>query len=201
MANRLASYRSKRDFNVTKEPRGNTRRSRTAIFVVQQHDASHMHYDLRLEIDGVLVSWAIPKGPSLNPRIKRLAIMTEDHPRDYASFEGIIPEGQYGAGAVIVWDKGTYKNIKYEDGERIPMSTCLKEGRIEIELRGKKLQGAFALVRMARGDGSDWLLIKMKDEYADARRNITTSQPESVKSGLTIKELEKESRTMSRRAR
>lgn len=201
MANRLAPYRSKRDFNVTKEPRGNTRRSRTCMFVVQQHHASHMHYDLRLEIDGVLVSWAIPKGPSLNPRIKRLAIMTEDHPRDYASFEGIIPEGQYGAGAVIVWDKGTYKNSKQEDGERIPMSTCLEEGRIEIELRGKKLKGAFALVRMARGDGSDWLLIKMKDEHADARRNITASEPESVKSGMTLKELEKESRGTTRRTR
>ena len=186
----LKRYKQKRNFKVTSEPAGKTRHttSKSFQFVIQQHAARAMHYDVRLEIDGVMVSWAVPKGPSLNPKIKRLAIQTEDHPIEYNKFEGIIPEGEYGAGPVIIWDRGTYKNLK-EDS----MKSCLKEGRIEIRMRGKKLKGDFALVRTgsATGEKSHWLLIKMKDEHADARRNITQSEPQSVKSGKTIKDLQK----------
>ncbi len=127
-----------------------------AIFVVQKHHATHLHYDFRLELDGVLKSWAIPKGPSLNPAIKRLAIMVDDHPLEYASFEGHIPEGEYGAGDVIIWDKGSYKLLK----------GSLKEGKLEFYLLGKKLKGAFVLLKL-RGKEKEWLLIKKKDEFAD----------------------------------
>lgn len=201
MVRSLAEYRKKRRFNKTKEPKGKkgTRGKRPTawgvakrrpIFVVQKHAARALHYDVRLEIGGVLVSWAVPKGPSLNPKIKRLAVMTEDHPMEYAKFEGIIPRGEYGGGAVIVWDRGTYKNMREKDGKPVPMETCLKEGRLEVFLRGKKLKGAFALIktRWKEGNKSQWLLIKMKDEYADARRNITSSEPDSVKTGKSIKE-------------
>ena len=186
----LKRYKAKRDFKKTNEPAGKVKKttSKSLKFVIQQHAARAMHYDLRLEIGGTMVSWAVPKGPSLNPKMKRLAIQTEDHPMEYNKFEGVIPEGEYGAGPVIIWDRGTYKNVK--DGS---MKECLKQGRIEIRLRGKKIKGDFALVRTgsATGEKSKWLLIKMKDEHADARRNITKSQPESVKSGKTIKDLQK----------
>ena len=194
MARSLSAYKKKRDFKKTKEPAGKKRAGgKRPIFVIQQHAARAMHYDLRLEIAGVLVSWAVPKGPSLNPKTKRLAVMTEDHPMEYAKFEGIIPKGEYGAGPVIVWDRGTYKNLREKDGKLVSMETCLREGRIEIFLRGKKLKGAFALIRMRGVTGtkspkSNWLLIKMKDEYADARRNPVSSEPESVKTGKTIKD-------------
>lgn len=191
----LARYRKKRDFKKTKEPAGKKKAtSKKPVFVIQQHAARAMHYDLRLEIDGVMPSWAIPKGPSLNPATKRLAIMTEDHPMDYRTFEGIIPKGEYGAGPVIVWDRGTYKNLREDDdGKLIPMKKCLKEGRIEIFLRGKKIKGAYALVRIGDKsvERSRWLLIKMRDEYAHARKNPVSSQPESVKTGKTIKEWKK----------
>lgn len=127
-----------------------------AIFVVQEHHATHLHYDFRLEMDGILKSWAIPKGPSLDPAIKRLAIMVDDHPLEYASFEGHIPEGEYGAGDVIIWDKGSYKLLK----------GSLKEGKLEFYLLGKKLKGAFVLLKL-RGKEKEWLLIKKKDEFAD----------------------------------
>ncbi len=202
MVRALKKYRSKRDFKKTKEPSGAQKKSKTTKvpksgkggkFVIQQHAARAMHYDLRLEIGGTMVSWAVPKGPSLNPRNKRLAIMTEDHPMEYRKFEGIIPPGEYGAGPVIIWDRGTYRNIKEKDGKIVPMSTCLRNGQIEIFLRGKKLKGSFALVRTgkATGEKSKWLLIKMKDEHANARRNPVSSQPESVKTGKTIKEWKK----------
>ncbi|MCX7913327.1 MAG: 3'-phosphoesterase [Thermodesulfovibrionales bacterium] len=127
-----------------------------AIFVVHEHHATHLHYDFRLEVDGVLKSWAIPKGPSLNPSDKRLAIMVDDHLLEYASFEGYIPEGQYGAGKVIIWDKGTYEIL----------NGSLKEGKLEIFLFGKKLRGAFVLLKL-KGKDKEWLLIKKKDEFAD----------------------------------
>ncbi len=191
MALSLNRYRSKRDFKKTKEPAGKGKTgTKRPIFVIQQHAARAMHYDFRLEIGGVLVSWAVPKGPSLNPKTKRLAVMTEDHPMEYAKFEGIIPKGQYGAGPVIVWDRGTYKNIREKDGKPVSMKECLKLGEIEIFLYGKKLKGGFALIRM-RGktdEKSQWLLIKKRDEYADARRNPVSSEPESVKTGKTIKD-------------
>lgn len=191
---KLKTYSKRRNVKKSGEPAAKVKKSKKGkdgIFVVQLHHASHVHYDFRLEIDGVLVSWAVPKGPSLNPRVKRLAVQTDDHPMDYANFEGVIPEGNYGAGKVIVWDKGTYKNIKYNhEGALIAMGSGLKKGTLEFELKGKKLKGGFALVHTHfRNDDSNWLLIKLKDEYADARRNPVASQPESVKSGKTIKEI------------
>ncbi|MGB8367297.1 MAG: DNA polymerase ligase N-terminal domain-containing protein [Candidatus Babeliales bacterium] len=191
--NPLTIYQKKRNFTHSPEPKGAAKKKKTKqpIFVIQEHAARSLHYDFRLEIDGVLKSWAVPKGPSLNSSTKRLAIPTEDHPMEYATFEGIIPQGLYGAGPVIVWDKGTYRNIKEKDSKIVPMDTCYKEGTIEIFLKGKKLKGKFALIR-TKPPRKQWLLIKMRDEYADARRKPTSSQPESVLSGKTIKELKRE---------
>lgn len=162
-----------------------------SIFVIQKHDATTLHYDFRIEVDGVLKSWAVPKGPSLNPKDKRLAIMTTDHKMSYAKFEGVIPEGEYGAGVVMIWDKGTYKNIKETDGKIVPIKKCLKEGRAEIFLDGEKLKGGFALIKMKNSD-KNWLLIKMKDEFADARRNPVSSEPRSAVTSRTLKEIEKD---------
>lgn len=199
----LARYHERRDFEKTIEPKGTTYKtvatkkkpssktksaSKHPIFVIQQHAARSMHYDVRLEIDGVLVSWAVPKGPSTNPHDKRLAVLTEDHPLAYADFEGVIPKGQYGAGEVIVWDRGTYENQK----EPKTMAECFADGAIEIFLHGQKLQGGYAFVRMKSGD-KNWLLIKMTDEFADARRNPVKTEQQSVLSGSTIAELKKES--------
>lgn len=129
-----------------------------SIFVIHEHHASHLHYDFRLEMEGVLKSWAIPKGPSLNPADKRLAVMVEDHSIEYGSFEGVIPEGQYGAGRVVIWDRGTYKLL----------SGSIGGGKIEFILSGKKLNGAFILLRL-KGKEKEWLLIKKKDEFADPK--------------------------------
>lgn len=186
----LLLYKSKPNSTASPKPQGNTMAHKKPIFVIQKHNASHLHYDFRLEIDGVLKSWAIPKGPSTDPQDKRLAIETEDHPMDYANFEGVIPEGSYGAGSVIVWDKGTFENIKEKDGKIIPLKQCYKNGQIEVNLHGKKLQGGYALIRTKSDDMKKWLCIKMRDEYADARRNPVSSEPESAISGKTIKEIE-----------
>jgi DNA ligase D-like protein (predicted 3'-phosphoesterase) len=156
------------------------------LFVIQQHAARSMHYDFRLEIDGALVSWAVPKGPSTNPRDKRLAVLTEKHPLEYADFEGTIPEGEYGAGEVIVWDRGTYENLKKSQS----LSESFHNGVLEIFLRGEKLQGGYALVRL-QTDTKKWLLVKMADDYADARKNPVVTEPESVISGATIKTIKK----------
>lgn len=158
------------------------------IFVVQKHQASHLHYDFRLEIDGVLKSWAIPKGPSTNPQEKRLAVSTEDHCMEYADFEGVIPEGKYGSGVVMVWDIGTYENIKYKDSKLVPMDQCYKHGRIEVFLRGKKLKGAYSLFKFSTK--SQWLLIKMKDEFANIDYEIVKAEPDSAISGKNIEEIE-----------
>lgn len=191
--NPLAVYQKRRNFIRSPEPKGKAKKKKAKrpIFVIQKHAARSLHYDFRLEIDGVLKSWAVPKGPSLDPRVKRLAVPTDDHPMEYATFEGIIPKGLYGAGSVIVWDKGTYRNIKKEDEKLMPMGTCYKQGTIEVFLQGKKLKGGYALIRTKPASRNQWLLIKMRDEYADARRKPTSSQPESVLSGVTIKELKK----------
>ena len=139
----LTAYRSKRAFAKTPEPAGRARqRSRSRMFVVQKHDASRLHYDFRLAVNGVLASWAVPKGPSMNPADKRLAVRTEDHPLEYAKFEGVIPPGQYGAGTVMVWDRG-----KYEPLENRPLEEQLADGKIGIVLQGEKLRGGFTLVR------------------------------------------------------
>ncbi|KKP35858.1 MAG: ligase D, 3'-phosphoesterase domain protein [candidate division TM6 bacterium GW2011_GWF2_32_72] len=159
------------------------------IFVIQKHDATTLHYDFRLEIDGVLKSWAVPKGPSTDPSQKHLAIMTEDHKMSWAKFEGIIPEGEYGAGTVMIWDYGTYKNIKEKDGKLVPMEQCLENGRIEIWLDGEKLKGSYALIRMQ--DNKNWLLIKMKDEFTDIPKNPIKNLPNSAKSGKSLSEITK----------
>lgn len=155
----LKEYRKKRDLKKSPEPaatkvsKGKPKKTKSKnIFVIQKHDASHLHYDFRLEIDGVLKSWAVPKGPSTDPHEKRLAVETEDHPMEYATFEGVIPEGEYGAGPVIVWDNGTFDNIKEKDGKIIPLSQCYKNGQIEVNLHGKKLQGGYALIHTSFGD-------------------------------------------------
>src|SRR5438477_12454147 len=140
----LQTYRNKRDFTLTPEPAGTfkERRPKRPIFVIQKHDATRLHYDFRIEAEGVLKSWAVPKGPSTNPQDKRLAMPTEDHPMSYGRFEGLIPEGNYGAGPVIVWDIGTYRNLS-----EVPIEEGLRNGRVKIWLNGKKLKGGYALAR------------------------------------------------------
>jgi bifunctional non-homologous end joining protein LigD len=167
----LEEYRARRDFRRTPEPAPRPARpGREPIFVVQEHHASRLHYDFRLEADGVLKSWAVPKEPSLDPAQKRLAVHVEDHPLAYATFEGTIPEGQYGAGTVTVWDHGTYENLLARRPTPQTVAEGIEAGRLEFVLHGRKLKGRFALVRMkGKGRGKDnWLLIKMKDAFARA---------------------------------
>lgn len=165
----LNKYNQKRNFNSTVEPKGEKRKSESElIFVVQKHAASHLHYDFRLEMDGALKSWAVPKGPSMNPDDKRLAVMVEDHPYSYKDFEGNIPEGNYGAGNVIVWDNGIYKATdatNNEDREK-KMRAGLHKGHISFILQGKKLKGGFSLVKLKGKQENAWLLIKKNDKYA-----------------------------------
>jgi DNA ligase D-like protein (predicted 3'-phosphoesterase) len=160
----LESYHAKRNFEVTPEPKGGKKKLREKpIFVVQKHAATTLHYDFRLEAGGVLKSWAVPKEPSMDPKIKRLAIPTEDHPLEYARFQGAIPEGEYGAGTVEIWDTGTYRNLKIRDGQEIPPEQAVNEGHITFWLEGKNLQGGFALTRTGIGKEERWLLVKMKE--------------------------------------
>lgn len=164
----LSTYQRKRNFRNTPEPKGKTAGTgHQLMFVVQRHHASRLHYDFRLELNGTLKSWAIPKGPSLNPKDKRLAMMVEDHPVSYATFEGDIPEGNYGAGHVDVWDKGTYQPVdEHEDAiSSKQFSADLKKGSIKFTMKGRKLKGSFALVKLKKDDNS-WLLIKHRDKYA-----------------------------------
>ena len=188
--NSLEEYRKKRDFGRTPEPSGAERRlSEQPVFVIQKHDASNLHYDFRLQVDDVLKSWAVPKGPSTDPSVKRLAIHTEDHPLDYADFEGVIPEGEYGAGTVLVWDRGSYRNLKQDEEEPKPISQQIEDGHVTIWLDGQKIAGGYALIRTGSGDDARWLLLKMDDEKADARRNPTSTEPKSVLSGRAIEEI------------
>ena len=182
----LRAYRSKRDLRRSPEPSGRSkrRRARQPRFVIQKHAARSLHYDFRLEAGGVLKSWAVPKGPSTHPRDKRLAMPVEDHPLSYGDFEGVIPKGHYGAGEVIVWDTGTYRVL----GDA-PIEQALDEGHAVIWLEGQKLRGGYALTRIATGDDERWLLVKRRDEGADARRNPVRTQPESVLSGRIIEEV------------
>jgi bifunctional non-homologous end joining protein LigD len=163
----LATYNKKRNFKKTSEPKGKKSARENSRFVVQRHDASHLHYDFRLELGGVLKSWAVPKGPSMNPADKRLAVMVEDHPVSYIGFEGIIPEGNYGAGTVEVWDSGLFIPIDKEHQllSEAQALKALKNGELKILMQGKKLEGEFVLVRL-HNDEKNWLLIKHKDEYA-----------------------------------
>jgi DNA ligase D-like protein (predicted 3'-phosphoesterase) len=184
----LKRYRTKRDFSRTREPSGRGRRGarrRDPMFVIQKHDASRLHYDFRLEVDGVLRSWAVPKGPSTDPREKRLAVEVEDHPLAYGDFEGVIGEGNYGAGAVIVWDTGTYRNLRDDES----MAEALERGHASVWLEGSKLRGGYTLQRTRGGAKPQWLLIKRRDDGADARRNPVSTQPESVLSGRTVEQV------------
>jgi len=189
MSTRL--YQRRRDFSKTPEPRGHRARGgKRPMFVVQQHDARTMHFDFRLEVDGVLKSWAVPKGPSINPRQKRLAVPTEDHPLEYARFEGVIPEKQYGAGAVIVWDRGTYRNVTgLSSGKAKSPRQALRDGHFVFELNGAKLQGRFVLQRVGSGDDSRWFLIKARDERTISRGEPVSHQRKSVLSGKTVQEV------------
>ncbi|MFW6138867.1 MAG: DNA polymerase ligase N-terminal domain-containing protein [Spirochaetota bacterium] len=190
--NSLKEYRKKRDFSRTTEPQGGSQGpSGKPIFLVQKHRARNLHYDFRLEVQGVLKSWAVPKGPSLNPKEKRLAIMTEDHPMEYADYEGVIPEGEYGAGTVILWDRGTYRDLKKQE-EGTGMEELVEAGRGTVWLEGEKLRGGFSLVRTRRGKGNQWLLIKKEDEHADSAGDILEDRPKSVLTGRTIEEVSTE---------
>ncbi|HYB99922.1 MAG TPA: DNA polymerase ligase N-terminal domain-containing protein [Candidatus Limnocylindrales bacterium] len=190
----LAVYKSMRDFGRTPEPQGQGtskwKKDRNPFFVIQKHAATRLHYDFRLEVDGVLKSWAVPKGPSMNPADKRLAVETEDHPVDYADFEGVIPPKEYGGGTVIVWDAGPYRNIKKRGGQEIGMQDAYERGSIEVWLEGRKVRGGFALVHSRMGDNAkNWLLIKMRDECASAHEDPVTEQARSVMTGRTLEEV------------
>src|SRR5271155_715049 len=185
----LKKYRSKRDFTVTGEPEGSTRSngsSKELLYVIQKHQATNLHYDFRLEWRGVLLSWAIPKGPSLDPSVKRLAARVEDHPLEYGGFEGSIPEGEYGGGTVMLWDRGTWT-------PEVPdVDAALGKGELKFTLNGKKLRGSWVLVR-TKGFGSkpsttSWLLIKHRDQFASTK-DVTLSEPRSVESGRLLADI------------
>ncbi|TDQ10031.1 DNA ligase D [Pedobacter metabolipauper] len=189
----LEKYNAKRDFNKTAEPKsGKSKDKDKLMFVIQKHDASRLHYDFRLEMEGVLKSWAVPKGPSTDPKTKRLAMMVEDHPYDYRNFEGIIPKGEYGGGTVIVWDAGTYEPIEEIKGKKAQEKHLLKQlksGSLKIKLHGKKLNGEFALVKTHGMAENSWLLIKHKDDYASVKD--ITKLDKSILSDQTIAQVEK----------
>lgn len=165
MSDPLDEYRRKRDFDQTAEPANGGRASADGpIYVIQRHDASTLHYDVRLEVDGVLKSWAVPKGPPERTGDRRLAVPTEDHPMAYADFAGRIPKGQYGAGKVEIWDRGTYRNLRDGGEELLSMAQALAEGKVEVHLQGDKLDGPYALIRVAADEDEEprWLMLKMK---------------------------------------
>src|SRR5512143_2021410 len=185
----LKEYASKREFEKTPEPKPGVRPEENRLrFVVHKHAARALHYDLRLELEGVLKSWAVPKGPSLDPSVKRLAVHVEDHPLDYRDFEGVIPEGNYGAGSVIIWDKGSYHHpsaLDEKENEKLLLDG-LKKGDMKFVLEGEKLQGGFALVKTGK-DGKSWLLLKKKDRYAT--REEILKENRSVVSQKTLEEM------------
>jgi bifunctional non-homologous end joining protein LigD len=187
----LKKYQEKRRFDVTPEPSGNeSERKNDAplIYVVQKHRATQLHYDFRLEWNGTLLSWAVPKGPSLDPAVKRLAMQVEDHPVDYADFEGVIPDGEYGGGTVMVWDKGTW------EPEQPDVDAAFKKGDFKFTLHGKKLKGSWVLVRTRGYGGSSkpsWLLIKHRDSYASTK-DITQEEPYSANTGRLLTDIARE---------
>jgi len=191
---KLTEYRRKRDFTRTREPEGGRRRKSSKLaYVIQKHAAGRLHYDLRLELDGVMKSWAVPKGPSLDPSVKRLAIHVEDHPIEYNEFEGSIPEGEYGGGTVMVWDKGTYTAAGDEDDPEEALREGYRKGDFKFVLRGKRLKGSWVLVR-TRGWGDrsrqgQWLLIKHRDDEADSDTDPVAEYLTSAKSGRTMDEI------------
>jgi bifunctional non-homologous end joining protein LigD len=191
MPDLLKKYRDMRDFGDTPEPAGGKpKKGKLPIFVIQKHHASRLHYDFRLEMEGVLKSWAVPKGPSYDPTVKRLAMMTEDHPYDYASFEGVIPEGNYGAGNVIIWDEGTWEFVGPGDD---PVK-ALKGGDLKFKMYGKKMFGEWALVhirgRSRSSKGNEWLLLKHRDPFANDKVDITEVAPRSVVSNRLVDEVD-----------
>ncbi|MGX5914453.1 DNA polymerase ligase N-terminal domain-containing protein [Aliidiomarina sp. Khilg15.8] len=190
---KLRKYKEKRDPAKSKEPGDESVSfdwaNERPIFVIQKHDASNLHYDLRLEVDGVLKSWAVPKGPATDPSEKRLAMPTEDHPLSYADFEGIIPKQEYGGGTVMIWDRGSYSDL---GDSKTSVAKQLENGHIKVWLKGEKICGGYALTRTGSGKDDRWLLVKMDDDKADARRNPTSTETNSVASGRTMKEIEQE---------
>ena len=192
-AGRLGEYRQKRDFTRTAEPRGGRRKAaRKLQYVIQKHAASRLHYDLRLELDGVMKSWAVPKGPSLDPSVKRLAMEVEDHPIEYNAFEGTIPKGEYGGGTVMVWDRGTYTYGGADDGDPVEaLRRGYEKGDFKVELHGKRLQGSWVLVRTRRGDPKhpQWLLIKHRDDAAAPGSEVVEEYLTSAATGRTMDEI------------
>jgi bifunctional non-homologous end joining protein LigD len=187
----LKDYQGKRNFKVTSEPKGAAPppagSGKDLRFVVQKHQASHLHYDFRLEWGGVLLSWAIPKGPSLDPAVRRLAAQVEDHPLEYGDFEGVIPEGEYGGGTVMLWDQGTWTP---DDPD---VDAALRKGELKFSLNGKKLKGSWVLVRTKLGDSKkpQWLLIKHRDRFSTSR-DVEAEEPRSVSSGRLLAEIAKD---------
>ena len=201
-SDQLAEYRRKRDFARTREPRGATgRRTATRLaYVIQRHEATRLHFDLRLELDGVMKSWAVPKGPSLDPAVKRLAIEVEDHPIDYNSFEGTIPAGEYGGGTVMLWDRGTYTYAGDSDEPLAALRDGYRKGDFKFELRGKRLRGSWVLVRTRQnGRKNQWLLIKHRDEYADPDADPGERYRTSVTTGRTMAQVAAGAKSRRRR--
>jgi len=179
----LDEYKKKRRFNETPEPEGKLKKAPGNSFVIQKHRATRLHYDFRLEMEGVLRSWAVPKGPSFNPAEKRLAVLTEDHPMDYGGFEGVIPKGNYGAGNVIVWDNGTYEMVDPETPEK-----GWAKGKLHFVLKGKKLHGEWVLVRGSR-EPNQWIFFKVRDQYATTEGDVIVDKPESILSGNLVEDV------------
>jgi bifunctional non-homologous end joining protein LigD len=190
----LAEYNAKRDFSRTAEPAGKVpkARGRTLDFVIQKHAASHLHYDFRLELDGVMKSWAVPKGPSLDPTVRRLAMEVEDHPISYNTFEGTIPQGEYGGGTVMLWDRGTYEPEDGGGAESLRLG--YEKGELRFRMHGKRLKGGFVLARLRRPGRPQWLLIKRRDEHADAKRDITARETTSIVTKRTMEQIAASSR-------
>jgi bifunctional non-homologous end joining protein LigD len=187
----LAEYRRKRDFTRTREPAGGKAAAGTRLaYVIQKHAASHLHFDLRLELDGVMKSWAVPKGPSLDPTVKRLAMQVEDHPIEYNKFEGTIPEGEYGGGTVMLWDRGTYTAPGGGADAEDVLRRGYEKGDFKFELQGKRLRGSWVLVRIRRDEERrQWLLIKHRDEYAEEGADIVAEETTSVATGRSMEEI------------
>jgi bifunctional non-homologous end joining protein LigD len=185
----LAAYNAKRDFTRTREPAGKVPKTKGKAlhFVIQKHAASHLHYDWRLELDGVMKSWAVPKGPSLDPSVKRLAMEVEDHPISYNTFEGTIPEGEYGGGTVMLWDRGTYE--AEDGGGAESLREGYRRGDLKFVMHGKRLCGSWALIRMKRPGRPQWLLIKHDDECADRKKDITETEVTSVVTERTMDQI------------
>jgi bifunctional non-homologous end joining protein LigD len=201
---RLAEYRRKRDFSRTAEPRGGARKAaRKLAYVIQKHDASHLHYDLRLELDGVMKSWAVPKGPSLDPAVKRLAMQVEDHPIEYNRFEGTIPQGEYGGGTVMIWDRGTYEFGGSDDGDPVEaLRRGYAKGDLKVVLHGDRLTGSWVLVRTRRGDARrpQWLLIKHRDQAAEPGSEVVEEYLSSAATGRSMEEIAAGRKPRTRRA-